>query len=353
MKRELGIVSLDGRTTAEIVLVDAPDQEHREAILKLLAHKGPVWQRHMEAALDGQTDHLETRWHLAIVNGAPVANAMLVERHGVGILGHVFTCPEYRQRGLSRAVLTAMLQEFESRGGRALVLGTGYESVAYRLYASLGFEPIRRGFMGRYLAGRATFEAEWFAPGPAAVHEARWEHWPLLAMLASYPARTVAADAPWGPGGDMRSAAWGVRDIANLEWPYCNFMAGDRVAGTGATVAQTDRGVVVACATVTPFQVGNTGDTWPGVWLADAFAHPLHGFKLGDVLTGLEFPPGLVVALVPLHDDVRAAAFAQAGFRQEGRLPAALDAMVGLTDGGVGRGDIGVLCRHGRGRAAG
>ncbi|MBM3494993.1 MAG: GNAT family N-acetyltransferase [Armatimonadetes bacterium] len=301
-------------------MVEAPDQEYRGPILELLAHKGGDWERHMEAALGGATDALDTRWSLAIMDGRPVANAMVVERHGVGILGHVFTRPECRRLGVARSVLSSLLDDFGRRGGRSLLLGTGFESVAYHLYASLGFESIRRGFMGWYSATRARFEADWFGAGSAEVREARWEHWPLTAALASFAG--VARPASSTP--DLRSVAWGVQDIGNLESPYCHFMASGVPSGSRGAVAQTEQGSVVACATCTPFRVGDGSEPWAGVWLVDAFAHPLHIYKLGDTLGSLPIPAGQAVAFVPAEDEMRRAVFAQAGFAREGRLPNAL-----------------------------
>ncbi len=293
----------------EVREVIAPDADHRDTILTLLAHKGGVWENHLTAALDGRTDDLETRWYLGLVDGRAVADAMLVERHGVAILGHVYTVEAFRRRGICRAVLSAMMEAFKGRDGRSIILGTGFESVAYRIYESFGFRSLRGGLMAWYATGRSEFEVEWFAPGPGYTREAQWEHWPLVASLATF------AEA-----SGLRSVAWGMRDIANLEWPYCHYMAHRAEPGYTGVVSQTETGAVVAVATCVPFRIGETGEAWPNVWLVDAFAHPLHTFKMTESLARLSLPPGKAIAFAADSDAERRSAFSDAGFVQEGRL---------------------------------
>jgi GNAT superfamily N-acetyltransferase len=302
-------VRLSNGETARIIEVFAPDSEYRERILTLLSHKGGVWEVHLAAALDGMTDALETRWYIAELNGRPAANVMLVERHGVAILGHVFTREEHRRKGLCRLLLQSMMDRFRERKGRSIILGTGFQSVAYHIYESFGFRSLRGGLMGWYASSRADFESEWFASGPAVVRPARWEHWPLVASLA-----TFAESVP------LRSAAWGLRDIGNLEGPYCDFMARGTEGGCCGAVAQTEIGAVVACATCVPFRLGMGKEPWPGVWLVDVFSHPLHTFKMAEALTALRIPEGKAIAFITADDEARHAALAEAGFEREGLL---------------------------------
>ncbi len=313
MNRTVAEFRLTTGEPCRVIEVTAPDGDYSAPILTLLAHKGGVWENHLRAALDERTDDLETRWYLAVLDGSPLGNAMLVERHGVAILGHVYTAEAYRQRGICRHVLGEMMAAFRERGGQSIILGTGFESVAYRIYESFGFRSLRGGLMAWYANGRSDFESRWFRPGPAEVRKARWEHWPLAASLATF-----------AESSGLRSAAWGIRDIANLEWPYCDFMARRTDPGYAGVVAQTETGAVVAVATCVPFRLGETGAAWPDVWLVDAFAHPLHLFKMAEALAHLPVPPGKAIAFAADGDTERRTAFADAGFEREGRLRDAL-----------------------------
>src|SRR5437588_11121316 len=123
------------------------------------------------------------------------------------MLGHVFTRPEQRRKGIASAVMARQMENLRKRGGRVLLLGTGFESPAYWIYHSFGFRSLKDGFM-RY-AVEPAFEERWFAPTTAAIVPAEWRHWPLVALLASIP------------GGDsLRSVVWNVSDMENLEGPY-------------------------------------------------------------------------------------------------------------------------------------
>ena len=129
----------------EVGVVTAPDAEFGDAIQRLLVHKGPEWALHMGATLRGETDMLETRFYVGLLDGAPVANVMTVESKGIGILGHVFTRPAQRRKGICQAVLRRLMDDFRLRGGSVLLLGTGYESPAYWIYHSFGFRSLKGG----------------------------------------------------------------------------------------------------------------------------------------------------------------------------------------------------------------
>ena len=92
-------------TLRQIGLVTAPEEAHMAGVEDLLGHKGGEWQEHIHAALAGETDSLETRFYLGLLGRDPVANIMTVESRGVGWLGHVYTRPEHRRKGICRAVM--------------------------------------------------------------------------------------------------------------------------------------------------------------------------------------------------------------------------------------------------------
>jgi len=181
----------------EVGLVTAPDSEFAETIPRLLSHKGRDWDYHFVASLGGETGALESRFYLGILNGAPVANIMTLERHGLGILGHVFTQPANRLKGICRAIMAVQMEHFRGRGGRILTLGTGFESPPYWIYHSFGFRSLRRGFMRYEAPGSEDFAIEWFAPNDTRIVRAEWEHWPLVALMGSYAATDYLRSTAW------------------------------------------------------------------------------------------------------------------------------------------------------------
>ena len=287
----------------EIGLVTAPDLDLCNSILQLLSHKSPDTKYHLAAALDGKTGELETRFYLGMLDGQPVANITTMESRGVGILGHVFTRPEHRRRGICREVMARQMHEFRSRGGTVLLLSTGFESHPYWIYHSFGFRSFAGGRM-RY-ATEPDFEREWLSPGPGRVVKASWNHWPLVALLATVPGNEI-----------LRSAAWQVHRTGWLEGMYCSFMRmRDRDESIRGVVLEKDTGAVIGCATVAP------AATWPGVWQVDAFAGPQSGEnELNRMLDKLTIPPGRAIAYVDEQASDKMRALERIGFRREAVL---------------------------------
>ncbi len=308
MYERLGEAALKSGERLEIGLVTAPDGDLGPGIRALLGHKGPTWREHIRAALEGEADSLETRFYLGLLEGAPVANVMTVERHGVGILGHVFTQPEHRRKGIIREVMQRQMDHFRSRGGHVLTLGTGFESPPYWIYHSFGFRSLQGGFMRYETDPESDFVERWFVPGPARVEQAAWGHWPLLALTASYPATDF-----------LRSVVWRMYGIGNLEGPYVEFMA-TRSADPGVlgVVLETESGAVAGCATVVPLPL------WPGVRLLDVFAHPQYEDRMEELIRGLSLPAGRIAAYADVGDTPRTRALQAAGFTYEATLPGML-----------------------------
>lgn len=311
MEQHLASHALGSGENLDIVLVKAPDAPRRQDVQHLLAHKGTEWQTHIAAALDGRTDQLETRFYLGVCGGRAVANVMTTEYLDVGILGHVFTTPDRRRQGICSAVLRAALDDFAARGGAVLLLGTGFESPAYWIYHSFGFRSLRGGFMRWAAPGKEDFEAEWFETALVRPVELAWRHLPLLALLASVP----------GPER-LRSAAWAVEGIGNLEWAGVRFMH-DQVSGVPAhaVVLEGANGAVLGCATAYPLRVGPDPTGLPGTQMVvDCFCHPAHRDATAALLDALPDTGGKRLLLVETDQEWKATAAEQAGYSREGTL---------------------------------
>jgi hypothetical protein len=71
---------------------------------------------------------LDVFYYILHRDGVPFTNMMNIEYRGVGLYGHVFTKPEDRQKGAASALMPMLMDDFRARGGKALYLGTGYDS---------------------------------------------------------------------------------------------------------------------------------------------------------------------------------------------------------------------------------
>jgi hypothetical protein len=85
-------------------------------------HKGEPWLSHVNRALSGDIKDLETRFYVGKLNGQIVANIMTVEYNRTGILGHVFTMPEQRRKGICSLIMEQQMADFKCRGGGVLIL---------------------------------------------------------------------------------------------------------------------------------------------------------------------------------------------------------------------------------------
>lgn len=295
------------RLTIECVLAPEPTREAQ--IRPFLGHKPPNYLAHIEAALAGQCDALETRFYIGLTDDAMIGNIMTVETNGVGIFGHVNTRQDQRRKGICDAIMQVQMEDFRQRSGRVLLLGTGYQSPAYRIYETHGFRdwPVGHSGLMRYDAEpQAEFEAQWFTPSRCKPVPARWKHWPLVALLAAVPVVPC-----------LRSLTLPLWGVGLLEGPYCRFMAayGSR-AEAQACVLESETGAVTAFATCVP------DERWPGIHLLDFFAHPNVSLEdLTALLQSLSLPSVGVQSYVDPRDAPRIAALEQVGFEQAVILP--------------------------------
>jgi len=198
MYGKLQDATLKSGERVELGVLLGPDQsELAQQVRTLLGHKGRIWIWQIEQSLGKQFKDAQSRFYIAVRNGQPLANVMTVEAFGIGIFGHVYTRPEERRKGLSDKLIGCLMGDFRTRGGKALYLGTGFDSPAYRIYARHGFKSIepQSGDMTWFAQTQEAFEKQVFATS-ATRHEAlSFEHWPTLPALAMmrHPARVRVA----------------------------------------------------------------------------------------------------------------------------------------------------------------
>ena len=183
METLLSELTLRSGEVMKVIKTTAPEPAWTQRILTFLVHKGEHWLGPMRVAYNQGLDGLVGGDFLGVLDdGQVVSNLTTVEHNGVAMLGHVFTSPEHRRRGICAALMGHMCDDFVQRGGRFMSLGTGYGSVAYHIYHSFGFR-------GRGDSGKMTwlpdqrFHDTHFAPADTTVRDTRWDDWPKLDAL--------------------------------------------------------------------------------------------------------------------------------------------------------------------------
>src|SRR5689334_12378719 len=111
MYTPLGSAKLNSGETLEMGVVAGPDAEWAPRIGPFLGHKGPGWCDHIQRALEGPLDRLETLFYVGCIGEELVTQVMIVGCAGAGILGHVFTRPEHRRKGAYRQLMARQMED--------------------------------------------------------------------------------------------------------------------------------------------------------------------------------------------------------------------------------------------------
>ena len=280
MYERLDTVGLKSGEEVEMGVVRGPELEWADRVEALLAHKGEIWRWGNEKVLREDVG-LEPYFYILHRDGVPFANMMNVEYRGVGIYGHVFTKPEDRRQGAASAIMSRLMDHFRTRGGKALFLGTGYDSPAYHIYSAYGFKSIepRSGYMAFYTASQEAFEAAYFAPGKTRIDRLAPIHWPMSPALFS-------GDFP----GVVRSAVMHQFGRGSTEGPMLPLLRDEleremenRPVRT-AVLVQPESGGMVGLAT------WGRDSLWPGTCLVDVYCHPGFWGRAGDLLGAIALP---------------------------------------------------------------
>jgi GNAT superfamily N-acetyltransferase len=310
MDQLLSTTVLKEGTAVTVHLVMPPEASLAYKMHSFLKHKGMPWQMHWLEAFAGRCDCLETRFYLLMIEGEPISNIMTVETCGIGILGHVFTRPAWRGRGAASILMRVVCDDFASREGTALYLGTGYDSVPWRLYRKYGFEGfIPNAGLMQWIRRPQRLDAM-FGPEGLTVRPVCWGDWPLLHCLFVQEGNDVVKNIALRRFGQ-----------ADMEGGFLALQERMRAnAEMKVAVATNAAGMTVAFGTATPLDAMFTDYV-----LVDLFAHPAAVAALGSLLEALHLPKDKpLLALVDESSSRRRRALESAGFCCVGRLPEAI-----------------------------
>ena len=307
----------------EIGVVVAPDSDWKGQICPLLGHKGHPWTLHVEKALDGAITDLETRFYLGILHGQAVANICLFEHERIAIFAHVYTIPEFRQRGIARQVNRVVMEDFRRRGGRVMTLSTDYDSHPFHLYASFGFQGIIPEVGNMTCEFEAGCQEKFFAPGSGvSVRNQVWADWPHLNLLYHQT------------GGDwFRSVRHALYRPKSYEGCFLQERVEIEISHLCAKTLVTENGTVVGNLACGPDR------RWDGAAaLVDLHVHENYAEHTGCLLDGLRCDETKLIAHARSGSG-KEQALRDAGYIEEGRLTR-------LVRGGTGPYDVVVLARN-------
>jgi hypothetical protein len=314
MYTHLGQATLKTGEQLELGCVRCPDPSWAAQVIPLLGHKSRESRDHFEQAFAGPLDELDTRFYIGTIGGVAVTNVMIVGAlrpiGGVGILGHVYTRPEHRQKGAYGALMDAQMRHVQADGYRMMVLSTGFETHPYWIYHGSGFRSID-GVSGKmkWLAD-TTAETEYLAPGPTTVRPMRWDDWAPLELLTYQPV-LPQEELP-------RCFLFNLKGQGGVEGPFQTVRRRiRRNEPIRAVVLETERGATVGWAALQPdpFAFGDARQL-------DLYVHPGFEASAPRLLDSLELPSSAPISAYSTPPDgYRAAALQAAGFRQVAELP--------------------------------
>lgn len=280
MYESFGNVQLKSGETVELCVVQGPDPEWAPRVIDLLGHKGGVWNEQNRLCLTMDLG-INIYYYLLQRDNVPFSNILIAEHGGVGLLGHVWTEPNDRRKGAASILMEKLVPHFAGRGGKALGLGTDYDSPPYHIYERFGFEGIEpgSGFMDWYAQSRRSFERDYFEECIPQVQPIDWTHWSTSAPL-------LIGDYP----GLVRCAPLGVIGRILPEGPLLPLILDN---AQRAETNQPPRG----CALVNPETAAVLGiaawaadPIWPDTYLVDAYCHPSFWDRSRDLLGALDLP---------------------------------------------------------------
>ena len=311
MYTHLGSVTLRSGEQMELGVVRCPDPSWGAQIKPLLGHKSRETHFHFDAAFDGPLDELETRFYIGTIGGSAVTNVMIVGARGVGILGHVYTRPEHRQKGAYRQLMEAQMADCRREGFRALTLGTGFETHPYWIYHSFGFRSIDGTSGKMWWFAEPDFLGSWLRPGATTVRPMQWGDWAALNLLGFQP---DVPDEPLPRSWTFRVKGQGGGAEGQFQVLQRNLSRGVRIT---ALSLESERGAVVGWAVLQPDDL-----TFGDGYLFDLYVHPAFRQDAAKLLTSISWPDSTrVAAYTTGPDNYRYTALVEAGFRETAVLP--------------------------------
>ena len=323
MYEKLGMRVVKSGEEVELGVVTGPDAEWSPRLVPFLSHKGGEWVSQIRKSIDLDLSPLVTKFFILFKTPDDILSNICTWRWGgVANLGHVFTTPNHRRKGAASILMKASMDDFRNNAGRAMYLGTGYDTPPFHIYEEAGFRGVypRTGFMEYYSGKREDFLAEEFAGEKAGVVDMTWRHWPRLVPLFGQEL-----------GGVLRFPGEGVNGRANFEGPFIPIMHSLEETHKKCLVLEgLKTGASGGAAIIGPDRrfAGSAN-------LLDVFFHPNFAKSAaGLVEAAIEGVQGTVVSYVDTSYDERIKVLKKAGFKKAGTIPEGVTAPGGMPEEG-------------------
>ena len=301
-------MSIQQVSEIEIVKLTPPVTD--ASLPELLRHKGHPWIEDIQNRFDGAYANSCDRFFVAYAAGRAVANVwytVSATDPRIGLLGHVFTRPDFRRQGIATRLMEAAVADFTAGGGTVLQLTTSNREAAV-FYAKLRYEPIHLGpaldRTFRYMRGPIDAQAmieKWFGPSSHTVRDLHVGDLSKYCLLYNVEYDTELKD-------------WTQSIASGIECEFAFIDTITRIAKTGAVCCVMENSeTIVGVGSLTR----NAFAPQAHVGAVDFYMHP--NFRLGAAellkacLARAE-ASGLEIVYAMCVDDEKKRVFANLGF---------------------------------------
>jgi len=211
-------------------------------LVSLLWHKGSPWVEDLRRRILGKVPGAADHFFVAFDGNRMVATAWYtVSRKDskLGLLGHIYTRPEYRRQGISARLVKAGMAHFHDHGGVIVQLFTStpytvpfYERLGYEnVYANQAYH--ETDWYMRYPADSQDVLRSWFSSSPCRIRQLEGGDLPQYCLLYNLEHQSMLKD--WA-----QSIGWGLE----AEFAFINSL-GRMSRGEGVCyVLENDRTIV-------------------------------------------------------------------------------------------------------------
>ncbi|MBT3273151.1 MAG: GNAT family N-acetyltransferase [Spirochaetales bacterium] len=274
MLKDLADTALKDRNIMQVVRIEGPDDEWKNRLLPFFGHKGEKWRWQIDRTLTGGTEPLRSVYYAGLIEGGLAGTVCTFTYAGAGVFGHVYTDPNYRQKGVSSAILRIAMDDTRDLGIHALFLTTDRPGHARTMYEKEGFSPLNEFCreMAWYRDGELSFEKNFFAKADSSIRKLDWRDWGALSALMCQPR-----------GSRLRLVSLGVYGRMSMEKSFLALE--QRIEQEYDALAFVLESEATGAAAGTAMLLADK--RFPGNTLLDLFVHPNYSDQTGGLIETL------------------------------------------------------------------